>query len=277
MVKRRGASSRWSVPQDETEVVVMTEMFDLTGKVAIVTGSTKGLGRAMVEGLAAAGSSVVVSSRKQDLCEAVAAEVRAATGADVLPLACHVADWDAIPGFVAGVVERLGRIDVLVNNAGISPAVVTPSDMTLDYWRKVFSVNLEGPLRMSQQVAPVMRDGGGGSIINIGTMAAYGPGPGVSAYGASKAALRNLTRSMAMEWAPWKVRVNFLSPGPFMSEMLAGAAKGRDGYLEMVADGTLMKRVANPTEIIGPVLYLASDASSFVTADDISVSGGMMK
>jgi NAD(P)-dependent dehydrogenase (short-subunit alcohol dehydrogenase family) len=108
-------------------------------------------------------------------------------------------------------------------------------------------------------------------------VAAYSPGPNICAYGASKAGLRNLTRAMAMEWADWKVRVNILSPGPFTSEMLEGAAKLRPGYLEMVAGGTLQKRVADPAEIVGPVLYLASDASSFVTADDISVSGGMLK
>jgi gluconate 5-dehydrogenase len=252
-------------------------LFDLTGKVAIVTGSTKGIGRAMVEGLAAAGASVVVSSRKQDLCDAVAEEVTAATRADVLPLACHVGDWDAIPAFVETVMARFGRIDVLVNNAGINPAHLTPTDMTLEFWRKVFSVNLEGPLRMAQQVAPIMRDGGGGSIVNIGSMAAYGPGPAICAYGASKAALLNLTKSMAMAWAPWRVRVNALSPGPFTSEMLLGAAKSNPGYLDLVASGTHMKRVADPHEIVGPVLYLASDASSFVTGDDISVSGGMLK
>ncbi|HET7652170.1 MAG TPA: glucose 1-dehydrogenase [Acidimicrobiales bacterium] len=255
-------------------------LFDLAGKVAIVTGSTKGIGRAMVEGLAGAGASVVVSSRKQDVCDTVAAEVVAATGAreqDVLPLACHVGEWDAIPAFVERVVDRFGRIDVLVNNAGINPAHMSVTDMTLEYWRKVFSVNLEGPLRMSQRVAPVMRDGGGGSIVNIGTMAAYGPGPSICAYGSSKAALLNLTKAMAMEWAPWKVRVNALSPGPFMSEMMAGAAAKDAGYLDMVAGVTLQKRVADPSEIVGPVLYLASDASSFVTADDISVSGGMFK
>jgi NAD(P)-dependent dehydrogenase (short-subunit alcohol dehydrogenase family) len=254
-----------------------TDIFDLTGKVAIVTGSTKGIGRSMIEGLASAGASVVVSSRKQELCDKVAKEIQQATGADVLPLACHVGDWEGIPAFVEQVVARFGRIDVLVNNAGINPAPVTVGEMTLEYWRKVFSVNLEGPLRMSQQVAPVMREGGGGSIIHIGTMAAYSPGPNICAYGASKAGLRNLTRAMAMEWAEWKVRVNILSPGPFTSEMLEGAAKLRPGYLEMVAAGTLQKRVADPAEIVGPVLYLASDASSFVTADDISVSGGMMK
>jgi len=254
-----------------------TALFDLTGKVAIVTGSTKGIGRAMVEGLAAAGASVVVSSRKQELCDSVAEEVRASTGAEVMARACHVGEWDAVPAFVDAVVERFGRIDVLVNNAGINPARITPTDMTLEYWRKVFSVNLEGPLRMSQLVAPVMRDGGGGSIVNIGTMAAYGPGPNICAYGASKAGLLNLTMSMACDWAPWKVRVNMLSPGPFMSEMMEGGARTQEGFLDLVAGGTLMKRVADPAEIVGPVLYLASDASSFVTGDDLSVSGGMRK
>jgi NAD(P)-dependent dehydrogenase (short-subunit alcohol dehydrogenase family) len=256
---------------------VSRDLFDLSGRVAIVTGSTKGIGRAMAQGLAEAGAKVVVSSRKQDLCDEVAAEIAGATGAETLGLACHVGNWDDIPAFVDGVVERFGRIDVLVNNAGINPARVTPSEMTLEFWRKVFAVNLEGPLRTSQLVAPIMRDGGGGSIINIGTMAAYSGGSNICAYGASKAGLLNLTKSMAMEFAPWKVRVNLLSPGPFMSEMMAGGAKTQPGYLDLVAGGTLQKRVADPSEIVGPVLYLASDASSFVTGDDLSVSGGMHK
>ena len=252
-------------------------LFDLRGKVAIVTGSTKGIGRAMVSGLAAAGASVVVSSRKQALCDSVADEVRAESGGDVLGLACHVGDWDAIPAFVEAVQARFGRIDVLVNNAGINPAPVTTSEMTLDYWRKVFAVNLEGPLRMSQCVAPIMRDGGGGSIVNIATMAAYSGGPNVCAYGASKAVLVNLTKSNAREWAEWRVRVNALSPGPFTTEMVEGADRVRPGFKDMIAEGTMMRRVADPAEIVGPVLYLASDASSYVTGDDISVSGGMMK
>jgi NAD(P)-dependent dehydrogenase (short-subunit alcohol dehydrogenase family) len=252
-------------------------LFDLRGRVAVVTGSTKGIGRAMAEGLARAGASVVVSSRKPDLCDEVAVEIAAATGATTFGLACHVGEWDRIPVFVDAVVERFGRVDVLVNNAGINPARVGPSDMTLEFWRKVFSVNLEGPLRMAQLVAPVMRDGGGGSIVNIGTMAAYSGGAKVCAYGASKAALLNLTKSMAMEWAPWKVRVNMLSPGPFMSEMMEGGERTSPGFFELVASGTWQKRIADPSEIVGPVLYLASDASSFVTGDDLSVSGGMLK
>jgi NAD(P)-dependent dehydrogenase (short-subunit alcohol dehydrogenase family) len=251
--------------------------FDLTGKVAIVTGSTKGIGRAMVQGLAEAGASVVVSSRKQDLCDEVAAEVAASTGAETFARACHVAEWDTVPGFVDAVVERFGRIDVLVNNAGISPSRAGVSDMALELWRKVFAVNLEGPLRMSQCVAPVMRDGGGGSIVNIGTMAAYHSGSAVSAYGASKAALLNISRTMAQEWVEWGVRVNVLSPGPFATEMVEGAARNSPGFKDLIADGTLMKRVADLHEIVGPVVYLASDASSYVTGDDISVSGGMAK
>ena len=254
-----------------------TAPFDLTGKVAIVTGSTKGIGRAMAEGIARAGATVVVSSRKQDLCEAVATEITAATGRAALGLACHVGEWEAIPGFVAAVHDRFGRIDALVNNAGINPARVDPGAMTLEFWRKIFAVNLEGPLRVSQCVAPIMRDNGGGSIVNIGTMAAYSGGATICAYGASKAALVNLTKSMAQAWAPWNVRVNVLSPGPFESEMTEGGERTAPGFRQLIADGTLMRRIASPDEIIGPVVYLVSDASSFVTGDDISVSGGMQK
>jgi gluconate 5-dehydrogenase len=252
-------------------------LFDLTGKVAVVTGSTKGIGRAMAEGLARAGASVVVSSRDQDRCDEAAAEIRAATGAEVEGVACHVGDWDGVPLAVERMRERFGRIDVLVNNAGISPAPDPVATISRELWRKVFAVNLEGPLRMAQCVMPIMRDHGGGSIVNIATMAAYSGGSTVCAYGASKAGLVNLTKSMAMEWAPLNIRVNVLSPGPFHSEMVAGAARLKPGFLELIANGTQMKRVADPSEIVGPVLYLASDASSFVTGDDISVSGGMMK
>ena len=253
------------------------QLFDLGGKVVIVTGSTKGIGRAMAHGLAAAGASVVVNSRKQDLCDEVAKEIAAETGQDVLGLACHVGEWDEIPRFVEQVHDHFGRIDGLVNNAGINPARVSIVDTTLEFWRKLFSVNLEGPLRMSQQVAPIMRDQGGGSIVNIGTMAAYSGGGSINAYAASKGALLNLTKSMAQEWAPWGVRVNILSPGPFMSEMMEGGERTAPGFHDLVAGGTLMKRIADPPEIVGPVLYLISDASSFVTGDDLSVSGGMQK
>jgi len=255
----------------------MAARFDLTGKVAVVTGSTKGLGRAMAQGLAEAGASVVISSRKQELCDKVAAEIAESTGRETLGVACHVGDWDAIPGFIDTVVNHFGRIDVLVNNAGINPASVGIADMSLELWRKVFNVNLEGPLRTSQLVAPIMRDNGGGSIINISTMGAYGGGAGIGPYGASKAGLLSLTRICAREWAPWKVRVNAVSPGPIMSEMTAGAERVAPGFLQRSANATMLGRVADTEEIIGPVVYLASDASSFVTGEDHLVSGGMLR
>lgn len=248
-------------------------MGKLDNKIAIVTGAGQGIGKAIATKLAAEGATVVVT----DVNESTAKETADLLGGESVGIRTDVTDRDSVNAMVEQVRRRFGRIDVLVNNAGINPAHLTPSDMTLEFWRKVFSVNLEGPLRMAQQVAPIMRDGGGGSIVNIGTMAAYGPGPGICAYGASKAGLLNLTKAMAMDWARWNIRVNLLSPGPFTSEMLLGAAAQDAGYLDMVANGTYLKRVADPSEIVGPVLYLASDASSFVTGDDLSVSGGMMK
>jgi NAD(P)-dependent dehydrogenase (short-subunit alcohol dehydrogenase family) len=252
-------------------------MFDLSGKVAIVTGSTRGLGRAIAQGFACAGATVVISSRKADLCNDVAAEIQNATGSKAIGVACHVGDWETVPKFVEQVVDALGRIDVLVNNAGINPALQTVGTVDLNLWRKIFNVNLEGALRMSQCVAPVMRDGDGGSIINIGTMEAYAATPISIAYGASKAALRHLTMSMANEWAPWGIRVNILSPGPFETDMITAAESQHPGTLTMLAEMTAQKRVANVNEIIGPALYLASRASSFVTGDDLTVNGGMRK
>ncbi len=254
-----------------------TNLFDLSGKVAIVTGASRGIGRAIAEGLAHAGAAVVVSSRKQDRCDEVAADISTRTGSEALGLACHVGEWDAIPTFVDTVLGRFGTIDVLVNNAGINLGPMPVADMPLDHWRKVQSVNVEGPLRMSQSVAPVMRDAGGGSIVHIGAMGAHLPGPGMAAYAASKAALGNLTKVMAMEWAAWKVRVNIVHPGPVSSDMLTGGSKTDPRFLERVAAATYLKRVADPAELVGPVLYLASDASSYVTGDDLAVAGGMTK
>jgi NAD(P)-dependent dehydrogenase (short-subunit alcohol dehydrogenase family) len=252
-------------------------LFDLSGRVAIVTGATRGLGRAIAEGLSRAGASVVVASRKQPSCDAVADEIRESTGGDVMGLACHMGDWEAIPAFAEQVHDRFGRIDVLVNNAGINPEPQTVSTVSLELWRKLFNVNVEGPLRMSQCVAPVMRDGGGGSIINIGSMEGYAANAIAVGYGASKAALRHLTVSMSNAWAEWGVRVNMISPGPFETEMIVSAERVQPGVLAMLADQTAQKRIASVHELVGPILYLASDASSFVTGDDLTVSGGMRK
>lgn len=251
-----------------------SDRFDVSGKVVVITGATKGLGRAFAFGLAQAGAKVVVSSRKQDLCTATAAEISDKTGTETLGLACHVGQWDAIPQFIDAVTERFGRIDGLINNAGISPAFVDIVDMTSEYWDKVFSVNLKGPLRLAALIAPVMRDAGGGSIINISSVGGYRGAPHNSHYCSSKSALVSLTESMAAEWAPWNVRANVVSPGPFLTTLLEGMGRNTPGGMDVIAGHTLLGRVADPDEAVGLIQFLLSDASAFITGADHEISGG---
>ncbi len=255
--------------------MALKNRFDLTGRVSLVTGATKGLGRAMVQGLAEAGSDVVVVSRKADLCRGVAKEIEESTGRRALPIACHMGDWNAIPELVDRVYDEFGKIDVLVNNAGINPAMTLVTEMSEEYFDKLCSVNLKGPIRLAALVAPKMGEHGGGSIINVATLGAYSAGPGVGTYTGLKAALLNFTKTMAAEWVSLGVRVNTLSPGPFLTEMMKGTAKYDTGFIDRSAEATLMKRVADPEEIIGLTLFLASDASSYVTGEDYSIAGGM--
>ena len=251
------------------------DLFDLGGKVAIVTGATKGLGRSMARGLASAGAAVVVTGRRSADCEAAATELARETGGKLVGIACHMGDWDQIGALVERALAELGRIDVLVNNAGINPVSVPLAEVTSEYWDKVYAVNVKGPMRLAALVAPRMGERGGGSIINVSTMGAYMGGAGVGVYTSGKAALLNLTRVMASEWVKLGVRVNTIAPGPFMSEMMKGADRALPGFSQRSAEATLMKRVADCDEIIGTVLYLASEASSFVTGEDFRIAGGM--
>ena len=240
-----------------------------------MTGATKGLGRAMVQGLAEAGSDVIVVSRKADLCASVAKEIELSTGQRALPFACHVGEWDALPALIERVYDEFGRLDVLVNNAGINPAMVPLTEMTESFFDKLAAVNLKGPIRLAALAAPRMGAHGGGSIINVTTLGAYSAGPGVGTYTGLKAALLNFTRTMAAEWISLGVRVNALAPGPFLTEMMKGTAQSDPMFAKQAAEATLMKRVADPDEIVGLMLFLASDASSYVTGEDYSVGGGM--
>ena len=253
----------------------MSEIFDLSGKVAIVTGGTRGIGNSMARGLAGAGATVVITGRKQDACDTAAKKIAEQSGRKALGVACHMGDWDQIDALVDRAWKECGRIDVLVNNAGINPAFMSVENMTSEFWDKVYDVNLKGPMRLAGKVAPRMAENGGGSIVNVITVGAYFGGAGVGAYSSSKAALLNLTRVMATEWAARGVRVNALAPGPFATDMMAGAEKGAPGFNAGAAAATLQKRVAEPDEIIGSVLYLASDASSFTTGTDLIAAGGM--
>jgi NAD(P)-dependent dehydrogenase (short-subunit alcohol dehydrogenase family) len=247
--------------------------YSVAGRVVIVTGATKGLGYAFATGLAAAGARVIVSSRKQHSCNEVAAEITA-SGGDALGLQAHVGDWESLPSFVDAVISHYGRIDGLVNNAGISPAFTSIADMTEAYWDKVMSTNVKGPLRLSALVAPHIRDSGGGAIVNVASVGGYRGHALNSHYSASKSALINLTQSMAAEWVDWAIRVNSISPGPFRTTLLDGMARGTPEAAESVMASTLQHRFADPTEAVGLVRFLLSDASSFVTGADYEISGG---
>ncbi len=253
----------------------MSDEFQLMGKRALVTGATRGLGRAMAEGLARAGARVVITGRKQDACDNAAKEIAATTGQEVIGMACHMGDWNQIDRLSDEIDSRFGALDILVNNAGINPAFMPVCDITSEFFDKLYAVNVKGPMRLAARVAPKMGAAGGGSIINVITVGAYVGGPGIGAYSSSKAALLNLTKVMATEWASQGIRVNALAPGPFMTDMMRGAAANLPAFSEATKNATLQKRIADPSEIVGSVLYLASDASSFVTGEDLRVTGGM--
>lgn len=252
-----------------------TKLFDLTGKVALVTGGTRGLGNAMARGLAMAGASLIVTGRKQAAADEAAKVLASETRRPCLGVACHMGDWEQIDALVERAYAELGRVDVLVNNAGINPAFMPVAQITSEFFDKLYTVNVKGPMRLAALVAPRMGEAGGGSIVNIVTVGAYEGGPGIGTYSSSKAALLNFTKVMALEWADLNVRVNALAPGPFLTDMMTGAAENMSGFLEAAANATLQKRIAQPEEIVGTVIYLASDASSFVTGEDLRVAGGM--
>jgi gluconate 5-dehydrogenase len=186
-------------------------------------------------------------------------------------------EWDALPVLVDTVRDRFGRIDILVNNAGINPAPTSVIDMSHEYLDKLFAVNVKGPVRLAGLVAPVMAARDKGSVINVSTVGAYAGGANFGAYTSAKAALINFTKVMAKEWASMGIRVNAISPGPFNSTMMQGAAKLDAEFSTRAGAATMQHRVAECDEIIGAAVYLASDASSFVTGEDHVVAGGMLR
>jgi NAD(P)-dependent dehydrogenase (short-subunit alcohol dehydrogenase family) len=242
------------------------------GKVVVVTGASKGLGRAMALGFAEAGADVVVSSRKVDQCEAVAAEVRA-LGRRALAVACHVGDWHQCDELVAATVRELGRIDVLVNNAGIAPVPPSLLRVTEDLFTKTIDVNLKGPLRLSALAAEHMP--AGGAIINISSKAALFPSPFTVVYAAAKAGLNALTKAAAAELAPRGIRVNAIVCGTFHTDSLHRSIPTPEAEAAIVARIGL-GRIADAREIVGTALYLATDASSYLTGQCIVVDGGGM-
>jgi NAD(P)-dependent dehydrogenase (short-subunit alcohol dehydrogenase family) len=246
---------------------------DLHGKVALVTGGSRGLGRAMALGLAQAGADVVIASRKLPDCEEVAREAEA-LGVQAMPISCHTGDTASIDALIEAIWARFGRLDILVNNAGINPATASLTDLTDSLFQKVLDVNLKGPWYLASRAAPRMRDNGGGSIINVVSVGGIKPSPHQGAYAASKAALSALTRVMAAEWAGWGIRVNDLAPGSHRSTMFDNACAALPGFEAGAKAQNFQQRIAAPEEIVGAVVYLASDMSSFATGMTLISDGG---
>jgi NAD(P)-dependent dehydrogenase (short-subunit alcohol dehydrogenase family) len=242
------------------------DLFDLTGKIALITGGSRGLGLQMVRAFAGHGADVIVVSRKLDACEAVAEEVRA-MGRRALAVSAHLGRWDEIDRLIETVYAEFGRIDILVNNAGMSPA--QPShEVTESLFDSVLNLNFKGPFHLGALVAKRMNDGDGGVIINVSSSGALMPLPAVVPYSGAKAALNAMTVSFAREYGP-KVRVNTISAGPFLTDIAnAWTPQAREKA------NNALGRPGRPEEVVTTALYLASPASSFTTGAIIRVDGG---
>jgi NAD(P)-dependent dehydrogenase (short-subunit alcohol dehydrogenase family) len=242
----------------------------LAGKVALVTGGSRGLGREMVLAFADAGADVVVASRKLENCKEVAAEVEA-KGRSALPVACHVGHWDELDGLVEQAYDTFGHLDVLVNNAGMSPLYPDLPSVTEELWDKVLGVNLKGPFRLTALVGTRMVEGGrGGSIINVSSTGSIRAAPHMLPYDAAKSGLNTLTEGFAKAFGP-TVRVNCIMAGPFLTDI----SKAWDpAVLERGMPHAALRRAGQPEEIVGAALFLATDASSFTSGAVLRVDGG---
>jgi NAD(P)-dependent dehydrogenase (short-subunit alcohol dehydrogenase family) len=249
----------------------VSDRFSLAGKVALVTGATRGLGREIALAFAAAGADIVVSSRKAEACEETAEAIRA-RGRQALAHACHMARWNEVDALAQAAYDHFGRVDVLVNNAGLSPLYPDPASVSEELWDKVLGVNLKGPFRLTALVGSRMAEGDGGSVVNISSIGAVRVSGDVLPYGAAKAGLNALTFGFADAFGP-KVRVNCVMPGPFLTD-IAGAWDMPS--FERSARGFPLRRGGRPDEIVGAALYFASDASSYTTGAVLPVDGGAL-
>jgi NAD(P)-dependent dehydrogenase (short-subunit alcohol dehydrogenase family) len=244
--------------------------FELSGKVALVTGGSRGLGREMVAGFAQAGADVVIASRDGESCAAYAAEIAAATGRRALPYGVHVGHWAELDGLVDAAYSEFGRVDVLVNNAGMSPVYESVDAISEELFDKVIGVNLKGPFRLAALVGTRMAAGAGGSIINISSAAAVRPRADVLPYAAAKAGLNALTLGLARTFGP-TVRCNAIMAGTFLTDI---SKSWDEAQFAERAKTFALQRGGAPHEIVGTALYLASDASSYTTGTVIAVDGG---
>ncbi|SEH59055.1 NAD(P)-dependent dehydrogenase, short-chain alcohol dehydrogenase family [Mycolicibacterium rutilum] len=246
-------------------------LFDLTDRVVLVTGGSRGLGREMAFAAARCGADVVIASRKYESCVATADEITAETGRAALPYGAHVGRWNELDGLVQAAYARFGKVDVLINNAGMSPLYESLTSVSEKLFDSVMNLNFKGPFRLSALVGERMVADGGGSIINVSTSGSRRPDAHMLPYAASKAGLNALTEGFALAFGP-TVRVNTLMPGPFLTDV------SKAWEMEATVAGVqhfALKRLGNPPEIVGAALYLMSDASSYTSGSIIRVDGGM--
>ena len=252
------------------------DLFSLEGKVAIITGGSRGLGREMAIAFAEHGADIVVASRKIENCEIVAEEVRA-LGRRALAVGYHAASWADAERLAEVSIAEFGAVDILVNNAGMAPLYTSLVDVSEDLYDKVLGVNLKGPFRLSALIGTHMTTPNetgtirGGSIINVSSIASARPSPNEVIYGAAKAAINNLTIGLARTYAP-HVRVNCIVPGPFLTDI--SKAWDMDRFNEAARTGYMLQRGGEPHEIVGAALYFASNASSYTTGTLLKVDGG---
>jgi NAD(P)-dependent dehydrogenase (short-subunit alcohol dehydrogenase family) len=247
----------------------INQLFRLTDRVAIVTGGTRGLGRAMAVGFAAAGAKLVVASRKPEAVKAAEYELRK-RGADVLGVVAHMGDLDQIRALVDRTVDQFGGIDIVVNNAA-TPLTLPVGQHTPEAWAKSYDVNLRGPVFLIEAAIPHLRRSSHAAVVNVLSAGAFLYSPDTAMYSAAKAAMLSWTRSMAAALAP-DIRVNALAPGVILTDMMLATSPD---HQERMANAALMRRAAEPEEMVGPALFLASDASSFMTGQVVIVDGGL--
>ncbi|MCB1688820.1 MAG: SDR family oxidoreductase [Halioglobus sp.] len=250
-----------------------TELFNLTGKIALVSGASRGIGEEIAKLLAEQGAHVIVSSRKIDDCTAVAEGIQKA-GGSAEAFACNVGNMDQIAELFAHIHKVHGKLDICVNNAATNPYFGHVLDTDLGAFNKTCEVNIRGYFFMSIEAGKLMRDNGGGAIVNTASINALQPGPMQGIYSITKAAVANMTKVFAKECAPLGIRCNALLPG-LTKTKFAGALFSNDEIYQMAVQGIPMGRHAEPSEMAGTVLYLVSDASSYTNGECIVVDGGM--